>query len=298
MHADLTPARRLRQLLAVDGAVMAPGVSDPLFARLVAKHGFDAIYMTGAGTSATRLGMPDVGLLTLTEMVDNAARIVAASELPVIADCDNGYGGPLNVRRAVQEYERAGVAAIHLEDQVLPKRCGHLAGKQLISPAEMVAKIHAVTDARRDADFVLIARTDALAVEGFESAVERAGRYCEAGADMLFVEAPGPEHIAGLPGRLAKPAVYNMATSGKTPFLNRAEIAKLGFKLILYPNWLLLAAIQAASSVLETLKREESIAGIAPELPDFRQFFDLVGMQEVRALEERYGVPEDSRLGY
>jgi 2-methylisocitrate lyase-like PEP mutase family enzyme len=277
---------------------MAPGVADPLFARLVAKHGFDTLYMTGAGTSATRLGMPDVGLLTLTEMVDNAARIVAASELPVIADCDNGYGGPLNVRRAVQEYERAGVAAIHLEDQVLPKRCGHLAGKQLISPAEMVAKIHAVIDARRDPDFVLIARTDALAVEGFERAIERAELYGEAGADLLFVEAPGPEHIAAIPGRLTRSAVYNMATSGKTPFLNRTEIAQLGFKLILYPNWLLLAAIKAAGSVLETLKREESIAGIAPDLPDFQQFFDLVGMQDVRALEERYGVPEGTRLDY
>lgn len=292
------PTSRLRQLLAAEGAVMAPGVADALFARLVAKHGFDALYMTGAGTSATRLGMPDVGLLTMTEMVDNAARIVAACERPVIADCDNGYGGPLNVRRAVQEYERAGVAAIHLEDQVLPKRCGHLAGKQLISPAEMVAKIRAATDARRDADFVLIARTDALAVEGLERALERAAQYGEAGADVLFVEAPGPEHIATIPTRLARPAVYNMATSGKTPFLSRAEIAKLGFKLILYPNWLLLAAIKAASSVLETLKREESIAGIAPGLPDFRQFFDLVGMQEVRDLEERYGVADEKRVDY
>jgi 2-methylisocitrate lyase-like PEP mutase family enzyme len=292
------PASRLRQLLAAEGAVMAPGVADALFARLVAKHGFDALYMTGAGTSATRLGMPDVGLLTLTEMVDNAARIVAACELPVIADCDNGYGGPLNVRRAVQEYERAGVAAIHLEDQVLPKRCGHLAGKQLIPPAEMVAKIRAATDARRDADFVLIARTDALAVEGLERALERAALYGEAGADVLFVEAPGREHIGIIPGRLAKPAVYNMASSGRTPFLSRAEIAKLGFRLILYPNWLLLAAIKAASSVLETLKRDESIAGIAPELPDFRQFFDLVGMQAVRDMEERYGVPEEKRVDY
>lgn len=294
----MKPTTRLRQLLAAEGAVMAPGVSDALFARLVARHGFDALYMTGAGTSATRLGMPDVGLLTMTEMVDNAARIVAASELPLIADCDNGYGGPLNVRRAVQEYERAGVAAVHLEDQILPKRCGHLAGKQLIRPAEMIAKIHAVTDARRDPDFVLIARTDALAVEGFERALERAALYGEAGADLLFVEAPGPEHIAEIPRRLTRPTVYNMATSGRTPFLNRAEIAKLGFKVILYPNWLLLAAIKAASSVLETLKREETIAGIAPQLPNFRDLFDLVGMQDVRELEERYGVPEDSRLDY
>lgn len=286
------PARKLRQLLAGEAAVMAPGVTDTLFALLVAKHGFDAVYMTGAGTSATRLGMPDVGLLTLTEMVDNAARIAAACELPVIADCDNGYGGPLNVRRAVQEYERAGVAAIHLEDQVLPKRCGHLAGKQLVPAAEMVAKIRAAVDARRDADFVLIARTDALAVEGLEPALERAAMYGEAGADLLFVESPGPEQVAAIPGRLRWPVVYNMATSGKTPFLSRAEVSKLGYRLILYPNWVLLAAIQAAGSALETLKRDETVAGLAPKLPDFRQFFDLVGMQELRALEERYGTPD------
>ncbi len=289
---------RLRQLLAADGAVMAPGVPDALFARLVAKQGFEAIYMTGAGTSATRLGMPDVGLLTLTEMVDNAARIADASGLPLIADCDNGYGGPLNVRRAVQAYERAGVAAIHLEDQVLPKRCGHLAGKQLISPAEMVAKIRAATDARRDDDFLLIARTDALAVEGFGQALERAALYGEAGADVLFVEAPGPEHLAEIPRRLQRPTLYNLASSGKTPFLSRPEIAALGFKLIIYPNWVLLAAIQGAERLLQVLKAEETVAGLAPQLPRFQEFFDLVGMQEVRRLEERYGVPDDSRIGY
>ena len=294
----MTARAAFRRLLAAGDAVMAPGVADPLFARLVAQHGFEAMYMTGAGTSATRLGQPDVGLLTMTEMVDNAARIVAASELPVVADCDNGYGGPLNVRRAVQEYERAGVAAIHLEDQVLPKRCGHLAGKQLIAPDEMVAKIRAAVDARRDADFLLIARTDALAVEGLERTLERAALYGEAGADLLFVEAPGPAEIGVIPGRLARPAVYNMAASGKTPFLDRAEVTKLGYRLILYPNWLLLAAIQAAGSVLETLKRDGTIAGIAPKLPDFRQFFDLLGLQEVRALEERYGVPDDRRVDY
>jgi len=292
------PARKLRELLATGPAVMAPGVVDALYARLVAQHGFEALYMTGAGTSATRLGMPDVGLLTMTEMVDNAARIAAVSELPVIADCDNGYGGPLNVRRAVQEYERAGVAAIHLEDQVLPKRCGHLAGKQLVSPAEMAAKVRAAADARRDADFLLIARTDALAVEGLERALERAALYAEAGADLLFVEAPGPAEVGAIPGRLPRPAVYNMATSGKTPFLNRTEIGGLGYRLILYPNWLLLAAIQAAGSVLETLRRDGTVAGIAPQLPDFRRFFDLVGMQDVRALEERYGVEDEKRLDY
>jgi len=289
---------RLRQLLAGPRAIMAPGVADPLFARIVVQQGFDALYMTGAGTSAVRLGMPDVGLLTLTEMADNAARIVAASQLPLIADADNGFGGPLNVRRTVQEYERAGVAALHLEDQVLPKRCGHLAGKQLVSAADMVAKVKAAVDARRDQDFVVIARTDAIAVEGFDAAIERALLYKEAGADVLFVEAPSQAQLADINPRLSHPTLYNMATSGKTPFLKREEIEALGFKLIIYPNWMMLAAIKAATGVLQTLKAEGTIASIAPEVPSFQQFFDLVGMQDVRALEERYGVPEEARTNY
>ena len=289
---------RLRHLLSGDRAVMAPGVVDPLYARLVTRHGFEAMYMTGAGTSATRLGMPDIGLLTLTEMVDNAARIAAVSDLPLIADADNGFGGPMNVRRAIQDYERAGVAAVHIEDQVLPKRCGHLAGKQLVPAAEMVAKIHAAVDARRDADFVVIARTDAIAVEGFEAALDRAALYREAGADMLFVEAPGQDELPAINPRLRHPTLYNMATSGKTPFLTRDEIEALGFKLIIYPNWLILSAIRAAGQVLETLKSEGTIAGIAPSLPSFQDFFDLVGMQEVRELEARYGVPDEARAGY
>ena len=166
----------LRKLIQRSGALMAPGVADALNARLVRRHGFEAIYMTGAGTTAVRLGMPDVGLLTMTEMVDNAARIADASGLPLIADADNGYGGVLNVRRTVQAYERAGAATVHIEDQVLPKRCGHLSGKQLVPVEEMEAKIRAATDARTDEDFVLIARTDAIAVEGFEPALERAAQ--------------------------------------------------------------------------------------------------------------------------
>jgi 2-methylisocitrate lyase-like PEP mutase family enzyme len=296
--AQPSPGRRLRDLLARPGAVMAPGVADPLFARIVAKHGFEAVYMTGAGTSASRLGMPDIGLLTLPEMVENAARIADVADIPVVADADNGFGGPFNVRRAVQDFERAGVAAIHIEDQVLPKRCGHLAGKQLIPAAEMVAKIKAALDARRDENFVIIARTDAIAVEGFGRALERAELYRDAGADVLFVEAPGPSELAEIPRRLGCPILYNMATSGKTPFLKRSEIAELGFKLIIYPNWIMLAAIQAAEGVLETLKREETIASLAPHLPSFQQFFDLVGMQDVRAMEERYGVREEARTDY
>jgi 2-methylisocitrate lyase-like PEP mutase family enzyme len=295
----MRPTTQLRQLLARPDAIVAPGVADALNARLVAHHGFDAVYMTGAGTTATRLGMPDVGLLTMTEMVDNAARIADASGLPTISDADTGYGGVLNVRRTIQSYERAGVAAVHIEDQVIPKRCGHLAGKQLVPVEEMVAKLKAATDARVDADFVIIARTDAIAVEGFEAALERAQRYREAGADILFVEAPSPTQLPEIAPRLkGAPLLYNLASSGKTPFLGKAEIERLGFKLIIYPNWVILAQIRAASHVLKTLKETGSIASLTNEVASFREFFDLMGMQEVQALEARYGVAEEGRAKY
>lgn len=294
----MRPTAQLRALLAREGAVIAPGVADALNARLVAQHKFEAIYMTGAGTTATRLGMPDVGLLTMTEMVDNAARIADASGLPVIADADNGYGGVLNVRRTIQSYERAGVAAIHLEDQVIPKRCGHLAGKQVVPIEEMVVKIKAATDARVDQDFLLIARTDAIAVEGFERALERAEIYRSAGADVIFVEAPNREQLPKIAPQIRAPLLYNMAASGKTPFLTKDEIERLGFKIIIYPNWIVLAQIRAASRVLKTLKETGSIAGLANEVASFREFFDLVGMQEVQALEGRYGIAEETRARY
>jgi len=289
---------QFRSLLAQPGAIVAPGVADALNARLVRQHEFKAIYMTGAGTTAVRLGMPDVGLLTMTEMADNAQRIVDASGLPLIADADNGYGGVLNVRRTVQTYERAGVAALHLEDQVLPKRCGHLAGKQLVPVEEMVSKIKAALDARIDPDFTVIARTDAIGVDGFEPAIERALAYQAAGADMIFVESPGPQHLPLIAPRITAPLLYNMATSGKTPFLAKDEIEQLGFKLIIYPNWMILAAIRAASHVLQTLKDTGSIASLVNEVANFREFFDLVGMGEVQALEEKYGVPEAGRAQY
>lgn len=289
---------KLRHLLQQPGAVMAPGVADALNARLVAKHGFSAIYMTGAGTTAVRLGMPDIGLLTMTEMIDNAGRIADASGLPLIADADNGYGGVMNVRRTVQGYERAGVAAIHIEDQVMPKRCGHLMGKQLVPAEEMIAKIKAAIDARTDPDFMIIARTDAIAVEGFDAALERAERYGEAGADILFVEAPNAAQLPALAPRLKAPLLYNMATSGKTPFLSKTQIEELGFKLVIYPNWVMLASIRAVSHVLQTLKESGSIASLATDLPSFREFFDLLGMNEVQALESRYGVDEKARAQY
>lgn len=289
----------LRELLAGPDLVMAPGVADALNARLVAREGFKVIYMTGSGTTASRLGMPDIGLLTMTEMVDNAGRIVDASGLPVIADADTGYGGPINVQRTTRAYERAGVAGIHIEDQQWPKRCGHLQGKTLIPADEMAAKVRAATDAREDKDFVVIARTDALSVEGFEQALDRGRLYEEAGADMIFIEAPNtPDQLAAVPRSFRVPTLFNMASSGKTPFLSAQEIQKLGFKVVIYPNFMLLAAVTAAQGVLRELKKTGSIAGLANKITTFTELFDLVGMREVQELEQRYGVADNARARY
>jgi 2,3-dimethylmalate lyase len=291
------PTTRFRALLSKPGCIVAPGVADALAARLVALEGFDAVYMTGFGTSLTRLGAPDVGLLTATEMIDNATRIVDASGLPVIADADTGYGNPINMRRTIRDYERAGVAGVHIEDQSWPKRCGHLAGKRVIPAAEMVAKIKAACDARKDEDFTIIARCDAIAVEGLGSALERGERYREAGADMLFIEAPVgraevehvAKHFAGVP------LLYNMAASGKTPDLPADELGRLGFKLAIYPNWVILAAIPAMQALLRELKAKGSIADVRASVTTFKEFTEIAGLPEVQQLEERYGVPEDQR---
>jgi 2-methylisocitrate lyase-like PEP mutase family enzyme len=290
---------RLRALIARPGCIVAPGVADALAARLVALEDFEAVYMTGFGTSLTRLGAPDVGLLTATEMVDNASRIADASGLPVIADADTGYGNPINMRRTVRDYEKAGVAGVHVEDQVWPKRCGHLAGKRVIPAAEMVAKIRAACDARVDADFVIIARCDAIAVEGLESALERGEQYREAGADMLFIEAPvGRAEVERVAGHFkGVPLLYNMAASGKTPDLPADELGRLGFKLAIYPNWIILAAIPAMRAMLRELKAKGSIADIRGKVADFKEFTEIAGLPEIQELEARYGVPEDQRAG-
>ena len=288
---------RLRALISQPGCIVAPGVADALAARLVALEKFDAIYMTGFGTSLTRLGMPDVGLLTASEMVDNASRIVDASGLPLIADADTGYGNPINVRRTIRDYEKAGVAAVHIEDQVWPKRCGHLAGKRVIPTAEMVAKIKSACDARNDRDFMIITRTDAIAVEGLDAALERGERYREAGADMLFIEAPvGREEVDRVAKRFkGVPLLYNMASSGKTPDLPADELGRLGFKLAIYPNWIILAAIPAMQSLLRELKAKGSIAHVREKVATFKQFTEIAGLPEIQKLEEQYGVPEDQR---
>jgi 2-methylisocitrate lyase-like PEP mutase family enzyme len=288
---------RLKSLISQSRCVIAPGVADALAARLVAREGFDVVYMTGFGTSITRLGEPDVGLLTATEMIDNATRIVDASGLPVVADADTGYGNAINVRRTIRDYERAGVAGVHLEDQVWPKRCGHLAGKRVIPTNEMVAKIKSACDARHDRDFVIIARCDAIAMEGLEAALERGDRYREAGADMLFIEAPvGRDAVETVSKRFqGVPLLYNMAASGKTPDLPADELGKLGFRLAIYPNWIILAAIPAMQQMLRHLKRGGGISDMREKAATFKEFTEIAGLPEIMKLEEKYGVPEDQR---
>jgi 2,3-dimethylmalate lyase len=281
---------RLRELLARPDPILAPGVFDGLGARLVEEAGFPAVYMTGFGTAAALLGRPDVGLLTMSEMVENAARIAAACDLPVIADADTGYGNALNVIRTVQEYERAGVAAIHIEDQVAPKKCGHMEGKQVIPLSEMEAKIRAAVAARRSPDFVIIARTDARAVEGMDSAIERARRYREAGADVLFVEAAQSEDEIGAVARALGdvPLLFNWAEGGKTPSVDYDTLAALGFKIVIFPITTLLGTTAWIRSALAEIRKAGTPLPILDELPRFDDFLDFIGLPEIRDLEQRF----------
>ncbi len=285
------PRARLRELLAA-GPVLAPGAYDALTARLVEQAGFDVVYMTGFGTTASLVGRPDVGLLTGTEMVDNARRIAAAVDVPVIADADTGYGNAINVVRTVQLYEQAGVAGLHLEDQVTPKKCGHMTGKAVVETGEMVGKIRAAVAARRDPDLVLIARTDAAAVAGLDAAIARARAYADAGADVLFVEAPTSEDdIARVADELAgvAPLVFNWAEGGRTPPIPLDRITELGFSLVLYPIGTLLAATAGVRALLAALRADGTPAAALAGLPTFDAFTDLVGLPEVHDLEERFG---------
>jgi len=283
------PRHRLRELLAAPGPLVAPGAYDALSARLVEQAGFDVVYMTGFGTTASLIGRPDVGLLSAAEMVDNATRIAAAVDVPVIADADTGYGNAINVVRTVRAYEQAGVAGLHLEDQVMPKKCGHMSGKAVIDADEMVGKIRAAAAARRDPDLVLIARTDAAAVHGVDEAIGRARRYAEAGADALFVEAPtSEEDLARIAGELrdVAPLVFNWAEGGRTPPLSLQRIGELGFSLVLVPIGTLLAATAGIRALLAGLRAD----GVPPlaGLPAFGEFTDLIGLPEVQQLEQRF----------
>lgn len=285
------PRARLRELLSAPQPLVAPGAYDALSARLVEQAGFAAVYMTGFGTTASLIGRPDVGLLSGAEMVDNARRIVSAVDLPVIADADTGYGNALNVVRTVRLYEQAGVAGIQLEDQVTPKKCGHMSGKALIGADEMAGKLAAAAAARTDPDLVIIARTDAVAVHGLDAALERARAFADAGADMLFVEAPTSEaDIARVASELSgvAPLVFNWAEGGRTPPLSMDRMAELGFSLVIYPIGTLLAATAGIRSLLATLRAEGTPASALGSVPTFEEFTHLIGLPEVQSLEQRF----------
>jgi carboxyvinyl-carboxyphosphonate phosphorylmutase len=281
---------RLREMLQGPEPVLAPGAYDSLSARLIEQAGFEVVYMTGFGTSASLLGRPDVGLLSFGEMVDNARRIAHAVDVPVIADADNGYGSPINVIRTVQEYEAAGVAAIHIEDQVAPKKCGHMENKHVIDADEMVQKVRAAVEARRSEDFLIIARTDARAVEGLEGALERARRYREAGADVLFVEAPESEEevIAVADAFPDVPLLLNWAEGGKTPPLSRERVKELGFRLILFPLSALFMATRAMRESLVQIRTHGSPLPIMDRMVRFQEFLDIIGSPEIRELDRRF----------
>ncbi|GAC1365692.1 MAG: isocitrate lyase/PEP mutase family protein [Ktedonobacteraceae bacterium] len=284
---------RLRTLLTQPELIVAPGAYDALSARLIAQAGFPAVYMTGFGTAASVLGQPDIGLLTMSEMVGRAAALAAvAGEIPLIADADTGYGNPINVRRTIQEYERAGVAALHIEDQIWPKKCGHMEGKQVIPRDEMVQKIRAAVDARKDPDLVIIARTDANAVNGLEDALQRGKAYQEAGADVIFIEAPRSlEELRAIAAAFPTiPLVYNWVEHGKTPALSLAEIHALGYKLVIFPVSLLFSATTAMLRMLEIFKQGQVPTVAAEQSVSFPQFTQLIGLPDIVDLEQRYKI--------
>jgi 2-methylisocitrate lyase-like PEP mutase family enzyme len=283
-------AARLRALLESGQTIVAPGAFDPLAARLVEEAGFPAVYMTGFGTSAALIGRPDVGLLTMTEMAASAGRIADCVDIPVIADADTGYGNPLNVIRTVGAYEAAGVAGIHIEDQVAPKKCGHMEGKLVIGAQEMAAKVRAAVEARAQPEFVIIARTDARAVEGLEQALERARLYREAGADVLFIEAlvseaEVEEAARAFPG---VPLLFNWAEGGKTPPVSLARLTELGYRIVIFPISTLLAATAAMRAILREIAAAGTPAAALADLPTFGEFVDFIGLPQVREAEQRY----------
>jgi 2-methylisocitrate lyase-like PEP mutase family enzyme len=247
--------------------------------------------MPGGGVALDRLGVADLGLLTMQEMVETAAAIVQSVSVPVIADADTGFGNALNVQRTVREYERAGVAAIHLEDQVFPKRCGHMAGKSVIPLEEAASKIRAAVEARRDPDFMIIARCDALAVSGMEDAVKRGEAYLKAGADMLFIESPrSMEEIAEIPLRLPGAHLFNMSASGKTPTLTAMEVGQLGYRLMILPNFATLAAMKAIADVYAEIRQSGTVAGVLNRCATFGEFTALGGLAQLQEAEKRFAI--------
>jgi len=281
----MTPRQTLKQLLKCDKLLVAPGCFDGLSARLVQEAGFEAAYLSG-GAVARSMGIPDIGLVTMSESIERAAQVISAIKIPIIADADTGYGNAVNLVRTVREFERAGVAAIHIEDQITPKRCGHLDGKEVISLGEMTQKLQAALAARSDPDFCIIARTDARGVNGFDDAIERGQAFAKLGVDAIFVEAPqSEEELEEIPRRIPNiPLLVNVFKGGKTPMLPVERLEKMGYRIAIYPSETQRAAIHAMRNALSTLKREGTTESIDAALTTFKerdQVVDLDGWQKI-----------------
>ena len=286
--------QKFRQLLNEPGIITAPGAYDCLTAAIIERTGFPAVYMTGAGTSVARIGYPDLALATATEMLANAASIAGTVEVPVIADADTGYGGTMNVRRTIREYERTGVAAVHIEDQQFPKRCGHLEDKRVVPIDEMVQKIRAAVDARTDDDFTIIVRTDALAVTGWDDTMRRCDAFTEAGADALFVEAiRSAEEAAEVVARTSVPLLYNFVETGKSPLLNVAELERLGFKMVIFPGSAFMSVAYTVGRVMEELKAKGTTEHLVEQMTPLTDAFELMGLTEMLERDAGYSVAED-----
>lgn len=297
MPPTMKPTTKFRAMLSEPGIVMLPAVGDPFAARIVAREGFSVVMSSGNATSAMRLGMPDIGLMTLSENAENAGRIAEASGLPVFADADTGYGNALNVRRTIREFERQGVAAVMIEDQVTPKKCGMLAGKQVIPAAEMEMKVKAALDARRDDDLVVIARTDARAVEGLDAAIARAVRYVKAGADCIFVEGPRTrEEAQAIAKRIAVPMVYNVTPSGSVPPLEKAVLAAMGYRILSFSIYVLLSGIPAIRTFLREVK-DGNVAHAGRDAATMQEYYEILGYESWRRYEDQYAVPPEPPVG-
>ena len=285
----MTHTTRLKRLVERRAALTVPGAANGMFARVVEDLGFEAVYATGAGIANMALGVPDIGLTTLTEVARTVADMADAVDLPIIVDADTGFGNAVNVVRTVRQLERAGAAAIQIEDQVFPKKCGHFWGKAVIDASEMVQKLRAAVDTRRDQDLLVIARTDARAVEGLDAAIERAHLYIEAGADLTFVEAPRDAgELARIGAELPVPQVANIVFGGQTPDPGRTALAGAGFAVVLYANAALQAALRASHDVLRALKEDGSLARVADRLATFEERQAVVDKAKWDAIEERY----------
>ena len=285
----MSTRKQLKQLVEARNGLLVPGAFNALSAKVIADLGFQAIYVTGAGVTNMWFGMPDQGFMGLHEIAEHTARIRDAVDVPLIVDADTGFGNALNVVHTVRTLERAGADCIQLEDQVAPKRCGHFSGKEVISTEEAVSKIKAAVDARRDPDFLIMARTDAAATHGFEAAVERAQKFAEAGADILFVEAvTKPEEVRALPQRLAKPQLMNMVIGGKTPIFNAEQLGELGYGIVLYANAALQGAVMGMQKALTTLRDAKEVQESSGLVTPFAERQRLVSKHEWDALEKRY----------